>query len=105
MLDSIASQFVRNTLDRRRGTFELVVGTSDETRRSRARERAVHAHAVPCNDDKQAHKDYYYMYYDNKYTQRILGEGILAPWENVGVGLGAIGVTRTDYDHAECGGV
>jgi len=43
VFDPVTSQRVWNALDRRVGTLELVVGARDETRRSAAGERAVHA--------------------------------------------------------------
>ena len=46
VVDPVASQRVRDALDRRLGTLELVVGTGDEARRSAARERPVHAQTV-----------------------------------------------------------
>ena len=42
---SVTSQRVWNTLDRRRRTLELVVGTRDETRRTSAWESSVDTHA------------------------------------------------------------
>ena len=50
VFDAVTSQRMRNAFDRRRRTFELVVGTRDETRCSRANERAVCAHATTTNN-------------------------------------------------------